>query len=45
MQEEPKITPKQETADLSLISEDESTKKHYIRVSLSLYLYYFISLD
>jgi hypothetical protein len=35
--EEPRPTFKQETADLSLISEDESTKTRDIRVSQSFF--------
>lgn len=44
--EEPKkSTPKQELADLSLISEDDSTRTHNTRVNLSFFLFYFISLN
>ncbi len=42
--EEQRITPKHEIGDLSLISEDESTKTHHIRVSSSFFASYFARL-
>ncbi len=38
-----KIPPKQETGDLSLVSEDESTKTYDSRVSLSFFLLFYCS--